>query len=409
MRVRDLRTNRLRMGSEVLAEPQLCRQRFSPQRWSAFRADVDYFRTRLSADATRLMMVDHGYNASPFWTAMHAPLLARLPAGDAALLKLSMIDLALLAGMFALLCWAFSLETAVLAAVLWGSCQLWMYGPMGGIGSLGRLYWIFGVVAAVCLLRKGWVVLGGAALSLAVLDRVFPGALLFGPGVAASFGLLQRRFDRRMWRTLGGAVAGGVLLTGLGYMAGGGFEDYRAFLRNSSKHTATPLTNYVGLPTLVSTSPASIRTSIVDGTATEPYAEWKRVRMQTAKERRALYWTLVVLLFAYTAWVCRRLTEPWRLVIAGLLPMFCLFDLTNYYYAVLVVLAPLAAGRLRPLAVLFGMVLVADLTEQHGHELIIYPAHSLLVLCVLLYFLTALARDAGASDGPPDAKTSARL
>jgi hypothetical protein len=408
MRVRDLRTNGLRLGAEILAEPEVCRERFSPQRWSSFRADVAYFLTSVSAYASSRMMMDHGYNASPFWTTVHAPFLAQLPASDATVLRLRLIDVALLAGMFVLLWWAFSLEVAVLATVLCGSCELWAYGWFSGIGDFGRRYWIFGVVAAVCLLRKGWFTLGGAALALAVLDRVFPGALLFGPGIAAASGLLRRRFDQRLWRTLGGALAGLVLLSGLGYVVGGGVEDYDAFLRNSSKHMATPLTNYMGLPTLVASSHASLSESIVQHGQLDPIVEWKRVRKETAEERRYLYWAVVALLFVVTGWVCLKLTEPWRLVVAGLLPLFCLFNLTNYYYVVLIVLAPLAAGNPRHLTVLFGMLFAAGLTAQHASDLVTYPLYSAMVLCVLLYFLAVLVRDASAADGLPSAKRSAR-
>src|SRR5205085_2902008 len=46
-KIMDLHTNRLGDTTEVLAHPERCKQHFSPARWAAFKADVDYFRTRL--------------------------------------------------------------------------------------------------------------------------------------------------------------------------------------------------------------------------------------------------------------------------------------------------------------------------------------------------------------------------
>ena len=100
--------------------------------------------------------------------------------------------------------------------------------------------------------------------------------------------------------------------------------------------------------------------------------------------------------------------EPWKLLIAGLLPMFCVFDLTNYYYAALILLAPLAAHRLSGLLALLGASMAGQVILQHGWEELIFPLYSLLVLAVLLYFLGAMALDARASGDRPGAGPSAR-
>lgn len=43
----DLRTNHLTTAAQVVEHPELCKQRFSPQRWAEFSADVAFFRSDL--------------------------------------------------------------------------------------------------------------------------------------------------------------------------------------------------------------------------------------------------------------------------------------------------------------------------------------------------------------------------
>jgi hypothetical protein len=399
--IRDLRTNTLVSGQAVLAEPEPCRRVFSAERWAEFRADVDYFRTRVGQQANQYFFMDHGYNASPFWTLLNRPLVSRTRASDTTLVALAWIDIVLLTAIFALLWSTFGLETAALAAVLWGTGSIWIYGQLGNMGSFGRMYWLLAVVAAVCLLKRGWFLLGGIALSIAVLDRIFPAALLFGPALLAARDALQRRFESRLWRMLVGAGLGVVVLSALALIGTGGTGTAAAFLANSSKHASTPLTNYVGLPTLAATTPASTKASISN-------EEWRELRRSTFSRQRAAYWAIAALLLAYTGWVCWMVSEPWKLLIAGLLPMFCVFDLTNYYYAALILLAPLAAHRLSGLLALLGASMAGQVILQHGWEELIFPLYSLLVLAVLLYFLGAMALDARASGDRPIAGPSAR-
>jgi hypothetical protein len=399
-KVRELRTNALRMGGDVLEDPARCRDVFSAERWNAFRSDVAYFLSRTSPEATQLYLSDHGYNASPFWTALNELVVRSTVADDGTVGWSRWIDVALLVAMFALLWRAFGLDAAAMAALLWGTAQLWMYGGMGGVGSFGRLYWVFGAVVAVCLSKMGWFALGGMGLALALLDRIFPGALLFGPGVAAARDLIRRRFDARVWRILRGAGLCFAVLFAFSLAATDGLRTYASFAGNATKHRQTPLTNYVGLPTLLSVTRAGVDPAVVDAGAEDPYGHWKSLRTAAASERRVAYWSLVPLLLALTAWVCLRVREPWKLVIAGLLPMFCIFDLTNYYYSILILLVPLAAGRLVPTAVLFGMTIASHVLHQHMFDLKAFPLDSLLVLAVLLYFLGLLVPDARRANPP---------
>jgi hypothetical protein len=384
-RIRDLMTNRLVPGDALLADPHSCRSAFSARRWEAFRSDVAYFRTHTSAHGAQNYLKDHGYNASPAWTALNRAMIASRPASNTTVRWLSSIDVALLLGMFALLVWAFGAETAVLAALLWGTSSIWMYEGQGGIGSFGRLYWVFAVLAAVCLSKKGWSGVAGFSLAVAVMDRLFPVAFLFGPIAAAAGGLVKRRSDRRLWRMLAGATLGVTLIASYTFHATDGLQTVNAFVENSRNHVSRELINNVGLSTLVSSSWVS--------TGQLTNYQWTQLRKQNLARRYAAFLALAATALVMTAWVCWVVREPWKMLIVGLLPMFAMFSLTNYYYAVLVLLAPLAGGRLLHMAVLIGSILVAQVVHQQTWPELAFALYSVLVPALLLYFMAALALD----------------
>jgi hypothetical protein len=393
-RIRDLATNRLMPAEKVLADPQPCRRAFSAQRWQAFRADVAYFRTRTTAHGAQGYLMDHGYNASPWWTALNRPMLVSRPASDTAVRWLSSVDIVLLLAMFGLLSWAFGVEVAVLTALLWGTSSIWMYEAQGGIGSFGRLYWVFAVLAAVCLSRKGRFGAAGFCLAVAIMDRLFPVAFVFGPAVVAAVDLFKVRFDGRLWRMLAGATLGVALLASYTLHAPDGLQTAGEFVQNSRKHASTELTNNVGLKTLVSYSWVRI------GELSN--YQWTQLRKQNLSRRYPVFLALAAGALLLTGWVCWVVREPWKLVVAGLLPMFAVFTLTNYYYAVLILLAPLAAGRLMHIAVLLGTILVGQVLYQQTWPELEYTLYSAMILVVLVYFLTALVLDSKRAGGAPE-------
>ncbi len=394
-RIRDLTTNSLRPGSVMLANPQACRNRFSFERWQAFRADVDYFKTRVDVPSAERYLVDHGYNATPLWTAFNRFIAGATGASDSTLRGLAFIDVGLLVGVFVLLWWAFSFEAAVLALLIWSTGRVWMYSSVGGIGSFGRFYSLFCMVAAVCCIKKQRFAIGGFALATAALLRVFPGALFFGPAIATSLELItKRRFDLRLVRIFAGAAIALTLLLPFSLMATNGIKSYVTFFQNSVKHTSTPLTNYMGLKTLFSFTPKGAASSILDRSGEDRNRRWKKARMETFAVRQMWFRLTVVVLIVFAALACWYIKEPWKLVIAGILPLFCIFDLTNYYYALLILLAPLAVGRLPHVLILLGMTLASQLLFRFTPDVVTYPADSLIVLAALLYFLGAEIFDA---------------
>ncbi len=71
--------------------------------------------------------------------------------------------------------------------------------------------------------------------------------------------------------------------------------------------------------------------------------------------------------------------------------MFCVFDLTNYYYSFLILLAPLAVESLLSIVVLFAMTIAGQLAFRYSSDLVLFPLYSLMVFAVLLYFVARTA------------------
>ena len=375
-------------GSVALSRAEECRTAFSPERWEDFRRDVGYFRVRVERSGAERYLTDHGYNATPLWTTVGRVFASSTAASDRSTRLLALIDVAFLAGCLVLIVWAFAPEAAALAALVWGVGQTWFYVNVGGFGSFDRFDWLFAAVAGVCLLRKGMARAGGLALVASTLLRVFPGALLFGPGVRGLYQLVrERRLDTELRRILVGAVVGLSVLVPLSVL-GTTMRSHAEFAQNAVKHAETPLSNYMGLRTMFSWD-AELRERMLAGTdPDEQVRVWTQQREQTFGERRIWYVLTTATLIGLTILLSLRSSETWLLAVAGVVPMFCLFELTNYFYAIMELFAVWAYGEARYSCALIGLALAGTVVFLHLEwRALAYVANSGLVLAFMGYFL----------------------
>ncbi len=387
-RVRNLRDNRMQPGSLALQRAAQCRARFSPERWESFRRDVDYFRTRVERVAAERYMADHGYNATPLWTAVWRLGSSATTASDRSTRLLALLDAVFLAACLGLIAWAFAPEAAALAALIWGTGQGWFYINVGGFGSFARFDWLLAAVAGVCLLRKQMGRTGGFALVASALLRVFPGALFFGPAVRGLHQLWRtRRLDVALRRVLVGAVVGCAVLLPFSIL-GTGAGSYGQFAQNSLKHAETPLSNYMGLRTIFSWDSELRERLLADSSPDEEIEVWKQQLRTTLAERRVWYGLVAAALIGLTLLLALRSSELWLVTLAGVVPMFCLFELTNYFYAIMALFAVWAYEHPRHSAVLLALALGSTVVFLHAQwRAVAYVANSALVLTVLVYFL----------------------
>ena len=428
-KIRDLDNNRLHFVSkaDVLRHQETCAAHFSPERWEAFREDTRSFRTVMGSGWWKDMLMDHGYNASPISNMVAAfltnigwrdqvPLVSssRVAPDDLKkfrqrILRYTMIDLALYAGAFLMILWAFGLRSSALAVLVWGTGYPWAYFWTGG--SFARVPWFFMAVAAVCLLKRGFPLLSGFMLSWSALLRLFPAALAGGPIAALIDRFVRRKKIDRPWldasdkRFIAGGVLGLLVLCSAS-VAVNGMDAHSQFLTNTLKHAETPLTNHMGLPTLLSYKPSLVGRFTKDSSLADPWAKWKQARKETKHDRRWLHGLILLGMFVLLALAGRRLA-PWAVLAGSTILIVGFFELTCYYYSFVVLMAPLAIERLRYSVALIlmgigGLILqffIGWYDEQYIWETVV-------VLLGLLYILLDVVQHPLPESSPASAATT---
>jgi len=358
--LRDLRVNLIRPIEDtyVVSDPGECKKHFTPERWKAFRADVDWFYRSAAGTYWENMWKDHGYNPPPVWT-MTGKFFANLgPANDTFFKTLAGLDILFQLGAVLLIRWAFGWRTTMIATVFWGVNAPANFYWTGG--AFMRMDWIFLLVAALCLAKKRMFVLAGAALTWSSLLRVFPMILFAGWGLVIAFHALRRfrhhadevrLLDFATWlhrdhrRLIGGCiVTAGLLLPASGITTGA--ESWKEFYAHTLQtHNTTPLTNHMGLESVLTHTWKGRMRFTRDDNLDDPFAGWKLGRVERFQQRQFWRWLIVGGVFLWTAWALRRTKHLWVALALGLPLTVSLTNLTCYYYSMFMLGAAIALVR----------------------------------------------------------------
>jgi hypothetical protein len=357
-KLRNLTTDTNEPAANALIDPAACTAHFTPERWNAFRDDVRFFRTNFPKDYWEDMQDDHGYNPPPVWTLTGNAFASLGHASIGFFEFLAALDPLLLATAFLAIAWAFGWRLACIAVIFFGTQTV--AASYWTIGAFLRQDWLCLLVVAICLLRKGYPALGGAALAWSALLRIFPAIFFAGALLVVAIDFIRRRRVRRGYlRFFAGATAAGVILIGASTIASG-VGSWRDFAVHLRLHESTPLTNYVGLRTLFSYDLAHRMKDVVDYSAQEPFGVWKQARRDRLERMRFAYWTALVALVALTGWVLVRVRSLWIAVVASLPLVASLAEITCYYWTFFVVAVLLT--RLRP-RFTYAPLMVAGLSQ----------------------------------------------
>jgi hypothetical protein len=182
-----------------------------------------------------------------------------------------------------------------------------------------------------------------------------------------------------------------------------GVNAHSKFLGNTIKHSETPLTNHMGLPTILSYRPSKVGRFTKDSSLDDPWAKWKQARKETKHDRRLLHALILLGMFVMLALVGRRLAG-WAVLAASSILIIGFFELTCYYYSFVILMAPLAIERLRYSVALIlmgitGLILqffIGWYDEQYIWE-------TVAVLLALTYILSDLVRDPLPESSPASA------
>ena len=337
----NLRTNLVETTADILAHPERCKAHFTPERWESLRHDLRYFRTLENARRWDDAQTDHGYNGTPVWNIMGTILSNVGPASRAQVLVLDSIDCLLVVFLSLMIYWAFGWRTLTVALIAFATNfpSRWYWTG----GSLLRWDWLFWMGASVCLAKKEKYFSSGMCLAYSTLLRIFPLFLFIAPVLAFGYHYVKtRQLERRFLRVFLGAALAVAILVPVSVVTAGGMDAYPAFIRNTNKHKETPLTNYMGLRTVVNYRPSEVGRLMRNDSLVDPWIRWKDARLKSFREAKPLYYGIIICYLVLMGLAVRK-ADPW--VAIALSTTFIAFgvELTCYYYAFVFVVGLLYA------------------------------------------------------------------
>ena len=339
----NLVTDLLVPAKLALEHPEECRDRFTPERWESFKSDVRFFRNSSSLDYWNGMQGDHGYNPPPVWTALGRFWSTLAPPSATYFKFLASFDLLLWVGIFSAIHWAFGWRVFSVAAVFFG-CQLPAEYYWTG-GAFLRQDWLFWLVLSACLLRKRYYAWAGASFAYATLLRVFPGVLLVGwMVVVVAHWWKHRRIANHHARLLLGGIVATAALVPIS-IAVTSAAAYPEFYRHIQVHKHTPLTNNMGLETVLSQSYAGRMAFTWNPKAVDPGQRWEDLRRERLRAFRPLHVVLLAGLAIAFVVVVRRVKSLWTAQALALSVVISVVELTCYYYSMFLLAALLSRHR----------------------------------------------------------------
>jgi len=337
----NLRTNVVQTTDDILAHPEKCKQHFTPARWESFKHDLRYFRTLEGPRRWDDAQTDHGFNGTPVWAIMGSLLSNLAPASRGDIVALDAIDVISLLIMVGFMWWAFGWRVVSVGLIVFATNFPSRWYWIGG--SFLRWDWLVWMGVGVCLMKKQRPFWAGAAIMYATLLRIFPGFLFVAPLIALGIHYFKtREWDRRFLRLFMGAAVAFAVLVPVSFATSGGPSIYPQFIRNTIKHSETPLTNYMGLRTVLNFRPAEAANRMNTPAMVDPWLRWKEARTRAFHEALPLHVSLVLCSLVLIGLAIRG-AEPWVVVVLSSTVIALGTELTCYYYAFLIIPALLYA------------------------------------------------------------------
>ncbi len=376
--VRDLETNQVVPVQQLVLRSDAVKGAFSGERWAEFRREVAYFREAMGPRYGELLL-DHGFNPTPVWALLGGTVSGWIDVGsEQGRLSLTLLDLILLAGLFAAVGSTFGRRTLLLTviyfSVIFGTTFEWTGG------ALLRYPWLVAAGMGTCFLRRKRYLRAGALFAAAAMLRVFPVVLIVPLAFKAlSVAWRRRALPPRYRAFFGGFAAAAALL----FLASGvlprGLGHWREFGANISLHAGSPSSNTVGLTELL-----TYRDDAADSTGMT-FQAFNRARQELKERRHQVRRVQLVLVFLPLLVVVARLSR-WQTDLGAVwlaLPLlFAGLTLSAYYYVVLVILLLVHRRSPHHLALLFTV-------EAATYTLLLFEDRQILIFWVYRGLLIA--------------------
>ena len=396
----DLRTYQNRQREAALADGKRIRSLFSDARWNAFKDDVSYFKTATGmphAPGLILLLMDHGYNASPVSTVVLGAMTNAVPVTHLELLAL--LDVLLVAAMIVLVLRTFGLEMGALFAVYFFVNALNDHAHISG--SILRYDWLLFIVAAVCALEKGRYASSAFFLTLSAMMRVFPAVLFLGIAVVIAQKLkTARTLDSKHVRFgVAAAVTGLTLFLLPAASLGSVLGPWKDFAAKTELHDRGVYVNHLGLRGILLFEPSHLSLERFVGTFKNSYTDdivrhWQDVKEREFKQKRpVIVVASLVVLIGLVAIIWKRKSDAGEAVLWPLLLIYTFSYPSHYYYAFLCLFVLLFFRRANSLSAFIPLCLLLLLnittlwTDAFGPSPIVFYT---LVNIYLFVCLTAI-------------------
>jgi hypothetical protein len=322
--IRDLNDYSGALAGRVKNDNEYVR-RFTPERWRDFRAAVVFFHVHAGPEWFRRMILDHGYNGTPVLTLFGSPLAHLVPVGYASLSYLALLDIVLLLVGFALITRSFGWQAGLMFTILFCVSFTSRFTIVGA--SLLRYTWLAALTIGLALIHLRRHFAGGVFMALSCLLNVFP--ILFTAGIAIK-GLVEVLWRRRLCieyrRFAVGFALTGIVLVGLSLSVGRGLDGWRSFMHQMQQHAERLTTSRVGFQYLFVYEGEGL-----DGKKGVTYSS-KRRKLEQLKPWLMVGTGLMLLLCAVVA--CQ-LDDARACILFGIVAIFLLFSLVQYYWAMM--------------------------------------------------------------------------
>jgi hypothetical protein len=382
--------------SWYLERPDICKTRFSTERWERFKEDVFAYQ-RNYRPRWKAYLSDKGYNPTPAWTLLGRFVAERVPLQPWQVFNwVGILDLLLLLGAFVLAFAAFGWPVAVVALVFLCACFPLTLTFIRG--SLLRLDWLAAMVAGVAMLAWKRYALCGVFLGYATMMRVFPVLFLFGPIVLGIASLVRHRRvpKHTLALVLGFTLSCGALF-GASVALTGHRDGWQSWVSKISLHNADISTMRLGLGPLLmyrgETQELDIRGPDGKGTFRGFFVPHKQAVVATMRPAHIGIALLVLGMLA--AGLVRKPHSDLEAFGLSYAAVFVLVSPTFYYYCLLTpaVLALAArSSHQRKLLLPLGMLCAAELANHvlHASFRFEYGRYSLMSIGLAAASLAAL-------------------
>ncbi len=378
IRLRSLTNNEIITGPQALPGVEIIKNRFSPERWEAFKKDMSWFEEAMSPGDYLGSMTDHGGNATPVWMWGAHLLFRKAQDIEKTLTLTSLLDPLLLILLFITIGRVFGIIPMLICMIVFGTTDFYRFGS-NLAGSTLRQDWLVAMGLGVCLLRKEKYFWGGVLMAYAALIRAFPATAVFfliAPAIWELITSKKLKDLRPLCQTLIGVVVCVVTLFTITTVTFSYRASWKPWFQKITLHADKPNVNHLGLRNLFSYNPQKTARQLEWKGASSPWDTWITTQRETLRERR-IYFILSSILITILIFVACRGKTLYQSALFGLFWIPVIFYPANYYFHYVFLLPLLSVSS-------------EDTTDQESW-VFTTTGVLLLLMCAIHYFSLQIA------------------